>query len=41
MDFFQQKTEVNFTNKMLRSALLEEVMQQGVLKVDTIVRVTF
>jgi 2',3'-cyclic-nucleotide 2'-phosphodiesterase (5'-nucleotidase family) len=41
MDFFKQKIEVNFTNKLLRSALLEEVKKQAVLKVDSTVRVTF
>jgi 2',3'-cyclic-nucleotide 2'-phosphodiesterase (5'-nucleotidase family) len=41
MDFFKQKIEVNFTNKLLRSALLEEVKKQAVLKVDSTARVTF
>jgi 2',3'-cyclic-nucleotide 2'-phosphodiesterase (5'-nucleotidase family) len=41
MDFFKQKIEVNFTNKLLRTALLEEVKKQAVLKVDSTVRVTF
>jgi 2',3'-cyclic-nucleotide 2'-phosphodiesterase (5'-nucleotidase family) len=41
MDFFQQKIEVNYTNKLLRSALLEEVKKQGVLVVDSTARVTF
>lgn len=41
MDFFQQKIEVNYTNKLLRSALLEEVKKQGVLVVDSTTRVTF
>jgi 2',3'-cyclic-nucleotide 2'-phosphodiesterase (5'-nucleotidase family) len=41
MDFFKQKIEVNFSNKLLRSALLEEVKKQAVLKVDSTVRVTF
>ena len=41
MDFFQQKIEVNFTNKLLRTALLEEVKRQGLLVVDSTTRVTF
>jgi 2',3'-cyclic-nucleotide 2'-phosphodiesterase (5'-nucleotidase family) len=41
MDFFQQKIEVNYTNKLLRSALLEEVKKQGVLEVDSSARVIF
>jgi 2',3'-cyclic-nucleotide 2'-phosphodiesterase (5'-nucleotidase family) len=41
MDFFKQKIEVNFTNKLLRSALLEEVKKQGMLVVDSTARVTF
>lgn len=41
MNFFQQKIEVNFTNKLMRSALLEEVKKQGVLKIDSTTRITF
>lgn len=41
MNFFQQKIEVNFTNKLIRSALLEEVKKQGVLKIDSTTRITF
>lgn len=41
MDFFQQKIEVKFTNKLLRTALLEEVKRQGLLVVDSTSRVTF
>lgn len=41
MRFFAQKEEVNTTSKLLRNALIEEVIRQGELKIDTTIRISF
>lgn len=41
MNFFARKEEVNLTGRLMRDALITEAKEQGVLSVDSTVRITF
>lgn len=41
MTFFSKKLEANLTGKLMRDALITEAREQGVLYVDSTVRITF
>jgi hypothetical protein len=41
MVFFEKRTSVNLTGKLLRDALIQEAKEQGELREDTTERISF